>query len=476
MVILFARELLTELAFVLPDIMVGGSFVLLALMRLLIGNQRSSRLFPKLSVLIASVGFVATLRYGPLAKECQTTLFTYTCNLSCMKSILLGACIVGLIIMNRFKAHRLLDSSVYPLAFGLITSIMVCISANSFLSLVIGLEIYSFSLCFLLLMDKETTELRKSAIRFILVSSIMTAVLLFGVSLYYTQFVCLSFHKIKLDTSLASAVGSIFVVSGLLFKVGVAPFHSWMIDVYERASTPLIMFMDTVWKFFMVFIFAKVFKMLVAGEGGQYGLMLTVFSITSMLIGGIMPIFQENIKRFIAYASVGHIGFVLSVFATASTMQPIAAALSYLATYSIAAICFFLALMILEKGRRVKCFKDLSGLMARNTTLGFAVLLSMLAMVALPPFANFMAKVNIFKLLIASGNYWLITASIIYSVLSVFYVARSMRYMFMSPTEATSGFAEAGKGRGVILLYIPMILLIFLYDNIVSLLSRVFAQ
>ncbi|MDR2459070.1 MAG: hypothetical protein LBD43_03190 [Holosporales bacterium] len=470
---LFAKELLTEIAFALPDIMVGSSFMLLALMRLLFGNRYSSGVFPKLSVLMSGVGFVVTILHGPFAKEFQTTLFTYSHDLSCMKSILLGAFTIGLTIMNRFKIHKSLDSSVYPLAFGLITSIIICISANSFLSLVIGLELYGFSLCFLLLIDKEATELRKTAMRFILVSSVMTAVLMFGVSLYYTQFMCLSFHMIKLDASLASTLGSILVVSGLLFKVGVAPFHSWMVDIYEKASIPLIMFMDTVWKFFMIFIFAKVFKMLVAGEGGQCESMLTVVSIVSMLIGGFMPIFQENIKKFIAYASVGHIGFVLGVFATAHTMQPIAAALSYLATYSIAAICFFLILILLGKHRQVRCFKDLSGLVPSNTVFGFIVLSSMLAMIALPPFANFVAKVNIFKLLITSENYWLITTSIIYSVLSVLYVAKSMRYMFVSTTDTANRFVDVEQGRGVIVLQASIGLSIFLYDDIVKLFSRV---
>jgi NADH-quinone oxidoreductase subunit N len=464
------RNILIELAFALPDIAVGIFFVILAMTRLIIGDKHSQKIFPKLSVLMAGIGFIVALFHGSFAEEFKTTLFTYNYNLSCMKSILLGISMVGFIVMNRLKVYRSFDSSLYFLVFGLINSIMLCISANSFLSLIVGLELYSFSVGFLLLIYKETTEFRKSAVRFVLISSVMTALLMFGVSLYYTQFVCLSFHKIHLDSSLASIAGSIFIISGLLFKIGVAPFHSWMIDLYEKASTLLIMFLDTIWKFFMIFIFTKVFRILIAGEADQYRAVLTILSVMSMVIGGIMPLFQENIKKFMACASVGHIGFVLTVFATASTMQPISSVLSYLAAYSIAAICFFLTIILLKRHKPIERFKDLTGLMRNNPTFGFVILSSMLAMVSLPPFANFTAKVDIFKLLIGSGNSLIVAASIVYSVLAVFCVAKCMRHMFMQPVGDEHCFAGL-RSKAVVVLQMSMGLLIFLYGSM----SKLFA-
>jgi NADH-quinone oxidoreductase subunit N len=197
------------------------------------------------------------------------------------------------------------------------------------------------------------------------------------------------------------------------------PFHTWMIDVYEQAPLGLVMFFDTFWKLFMVIIFAKVFKVL---EYGQVNAVLEIFAISSMLIGSIMAIFQNNIKRFIAYTSVGHIGFIMTVFIISSQ---IVHAITYALSYAFASVCFFISLQSLK--RRIETFDDLAGTMNENPITGIGLIISMFAMIGMPPFINFTAKLQILKLQIETQYYTILAISIIYSILCILYATKTMK-------------------------------------------------
>jgi NADH-quinone oxidoreductase subunit N len=295
-------------------------------------------------------------------------------------------------------------------------------------------------------------------------SAVMTAMLLFGMSLYYSQFGTLSFQHLNLDNSLASVVGTVFVLCGLLFNLGVVPFHSWMVDMYERAPLALIMFLETTWKFFMVFTFIKVFFVVITGESGHYQSVLTILSAISMLFGALMPIFQTNIRKFIAYASSGHVGFILAIFATTNSMLPTSMAMTYMAMYSIPAICFFSVLLVVNSRNKVENFWDLSGLIYRKPVLGFGILLPLFAMIGLPPFPSFLAKLSIFRLLAATQSYILLTVSVIYSLLSLFYAAKCARYLFRRTKLEINIFSKSGTVVAVQLM--ALIATLFMYSHI----------
>jgi NADH-quinone oxidoreductase subunit N len=277
--------------------------------------------------------------------------------------------------------------------------------------------------------NETGAKARKCAARFLLTSYAMSAILLYGMSIFYFGSGSLSFPKINFDKSFATTVGTTLVTSALLFKLGLAPFHAWMVDVYEKASTGLVMFFDAIWKFFMVFIFIRFFKFVLQG-GCQLHQFLMPLSILSMLIGTVMPIFQKNIKKFVAYASVGHMGFVTTVFAIADDITATSDALLYIISYSLASICFFITVLYIKKRRILTTFEDLAGLINDAPMLGGSIIVSMFAMIGLPPFISFIAKFKILKLQLLSRNYVLLAVSIIYSILSILYASKCIMNVF----------------------------------------------
>jgi NADH-quinone oxidoreductase subunit N len=281
-----------------------------------------------------------------------------------------------------------------------------------------------------MLINSDKNNSRIWVVRFLLASYAATAVLLYGISLYYSGSGSLSFLKIKFDTSFSAVVGGALVISALLFKVGVAPFHAWMIDIYEKASFSLIMFFDTIWKFFVFFIFIRFFKFLLIGYHSQIQTFLELVSVLSMIIGAIMPISQNKIKKFVAYSSVGHAGFVISVFAIANEISELRFAILYVFTYSLASLCFFTALFNIKKYCEIVTFNDLSGLMNNSPILGGCITGSMFAMIGIPPFVNFFAKLQILEAQIYTRHYAVLIVSIIYSLMSVVYTAKAISKIF----------------------------------------------
>lgn len=455
-----------QLTFAVPDILIGLSLISLIITKVIFGEKYSNLIFPKLSIALSGICLLVTLMYNSFYSEFFNSLFIYNYSLSYIKSILLSCFFMIFLVINGLRLYKLFNSSVYIFLFGIISSIMISLSANNFISLLICLELYSFSVSFLLVGRSMPMEKIKNSVRFLMTSAIMTAVIFFGMSLIYSHYGSLSFPKIKLDNSLASTVGSTLIISGLLFKLGAAPFHSWLVDIYEKASTSLVMLFDTIWKFFMVIIFIRVFDILISGNNDYYKLFFTIISLLSMFIGGIMPIFQMNIKKFIAYSSVGHIGFITAAFATTKTLADTNIIMSYVFSYCVASILFFSVIMILKKFKKVETFSDLSGLIRYSQPLGYNLVVSMFAMVGMPPFINFLAKLNLLKQLVISQNYLLLFATIIYSVLSLFYVGKYARYIFRENPNDPDIKIPSKFGTILIIILVVFFVLGFLYSNL----------
>ena len=298
----------------------------------------------------------------------------------------------------------------------------------------------------------------------------MSAVFIFGCSLLYSQFGSLSFSKIKLTSDFASITGCILIICALLFKIGCPPFHSWMLDVYEKASSIVILFLESIWKIFMFFIFARVVTIFLKGEYDPFRLILLVISVSAMVLGTIMPLFQRNIHKFIAAASMGHIGFMLTVVVALTYSRSLSVVMSYLSYYSLAIFCFFTGILIIKNSRPVKEFSDLSGLFNASPLIGFLILLSMFAMIGVPPFGNFIAKLDIFKFFIRHDAYFLLIVSMFYSVVSIVYVIKWSRFFFKPVKNEPIANQKS--------VFIPLILLMALPISVVlyEMINNYFAQ
>jgi len=301
----------------------------------------------------------------------------------------------------------------------------------------------------------------------------MSAIFLFGCSLLYSQFGSLSYQKILLNKNFESIVGSLLVILYILFKFGLVPFHTWLLDVYEKSSFSIVMFLDAIWKLFLTFIFFKIFSIFILNKFYDSQILFEAIAIISMMFGAIIPIFQNNINKFIASSSIGHLGFVFGLFTIIKSMNQASDIDCYLIYYSVSSICFFIGILIVNKQQAIKNFSDLSGIINTTPLLGVLILLSMFSMIGIPPFGNFIAKLHIFKLLLQSKNYLLLSISALYSVLSILYTAKSSRFFFMKTKDPI--FIESSK----FIYIIPIIILIsfgLFYPKIELLFSNIITR
>ncbi|MDO4975061.1 MAG: proton-conducting transporter membrane subunit [Alphaproteobacteria bacterium] len=291
-------------------------------------------------------------------------------------------------------------------------------------------------------------------------------------SLLYSQFGSLSFQKILLNRNFESIAGTVLILLYILFKFGLVPFHTWLLDVYEKLSFLTVMFLDTVWKLFLTFIFLKIFSIFIINKFYDPQLLFEIIAIISMAFGAIIPIFQNNINKFIATSSIGHLGFIFSVFATMKSLNQSTDMMCYLVYYSISSICFFIGILFINKHQTIRNFSDLAGIINTTPLIGILILLSIFSMIGIPPFGNFIAKLNIFKLLLQSKSYLLLSISAIYSILAILYTAKLSKFFFTKTNNPI--FIESSKIKSIIPILVLISFALFyskvelLFSNIIS--------
>ena len=414
---------LFELKIAFPDILSLCSLFILMFMQKIPPEKYIKTIFPKLSLSISIISLIIMLIYNSSAREISTDIFVYNNALGQIK-ILLLSCLCGfLIYLHYTKLDKILKTNFFIMIFGITTAITLAISANSLLTLLFALELYTFSVVFLLLHEGQP----RCATRFLLISAVMDAVYIFGCSLLYSQYFTLSFSKINCSANVITNIGGILIMVALLFKLGCAPFHSWLSDVYDKSSRITVLFLEVIWKFFMLLIFIKLFYTVSILDRARP--IILGASIISMFIGAIMPIIQKDINKFIASVTIGHIGFVLSI-QTLQNSAPIM--MTYMTYQSLATFCFLASIFAINKTHDIRTFEDLGGLYTTAPIFGFLTIFSLFAICGLPPFGNFYAKMDIFMLLLKNKNYFMLFISLIYSIISVGYLIKWGRLLFVS--------------------------------------------
>ncbi len=272
----------------------------------------------------------------------------------------------------------------------------------------------------------------KSSLRYIILSTVMSCIFLYGVSLYYTNIGSVSFYSINGSSlNIAGMIGILFILSYFLFKINVAPFHIWSIETYSSMPTQIIMFIDSISKFIIFAIFCSLYANLFLAEIVFFRKFLLIISIISMVIGGIMPFSQDNIKKFIAYSSIGHMGFALTIFTVLSDILELKYALVYLFSYCISSICFFSGLICTSRYTSVNSFRDTKGAIKIYSIYAYAMICGLFSMIGVPPFIGFIAKMNIFYTILAYNKYYICIIMLVYTILTIAYTIKALMYMFM---------------------------------------------
>lgn len=373
--------------------------------------------------------------------------------------VLLGAA-AGIVLAIDFNAKEGLDRFEYPVLLVFATlGMMVMVSANDLMSLYIGLELLSLSLYVVAAFNRDDERSAEAGLKYFVLGALASGLLLYGSSLVYGFTGTTNFDRIAdalTDPSKASSgliVGLVFVMVGLAFKVSAVPFHMWTPDVYEGAPTPVTAFFAAAPKVAAIALFARVLAGPFGDLSGQWQQVIVLISLLSMVLGGFAAIGQQNIKRLMAYSSIGHVGYALVGLAAASEAG-LRGLLVYMAIYLLMNLGAFAVLVAMRRqGRAVERVDDLAGL--ARTDLGMAVWMAifMFSMAGIPPLAGFFGKMFVFKAAVDAGLWTLAIVGILSSVVSAFYYLRIVKVMFfdetagaLDPRPATVSFVMAGAG------------------------------
>ena len=335
------------------------------------------------------------------------------------------------------RANDLNRGEYYLLGlFGLL-GMMIMMSANSLLSMYLGLETLALSMYALVAIDRKNVTSAEAAMKYFVLGAIASGVLLYGISWVYGVTGSLQFNEIAAAISTDPSVndlplwfGLAFLIVGIAFKFGAVPFHMWLPDVYQGSRTPVTVYLASAPKLAAL---AMLFRILVDGLGGlqdTWGDMIMIIAVLSLIVGNVVAIAQTNIKRMLGYSTIAHVGFILMAIYT-GTAGGYASALFYTLTYVLAAAgAFGIVILLSRRGYDAELLSDFKGLNARSPWFALMMLFLMFSMAGVPPFVGFFAKLNVISAVLDVGGTGLAVLMVLASVVGAYYYLRVIWYMY----------------------------------------------
>jgi NADH-quinone oxidoreductase subunit N len=364
---------------------------------------------------------------------------------------------VALLYSRQYLSERgLFRGEYYVLSLLAMLGIMVIISANSLLTIYLGIELLALSLYALVAFDRDSGIAAEAAMKYFVLGAIASGTLLYGISIVYgvTGTFQLDELALRLGTDGTGNIGLLFGLSflivGIAFKFGAVPFHTWIPDVYHGAPTSVTLFLGSAPKIAYFALTIRVLAEGLAATGAAWSDMLTVLAVLSMALGNVVAIAQSNLKRMLAYSTFSHVGFILMGF-IAGTPEGYQAAMFYTIAYVLmAAGSFGMILLLSRKGYEADQLDDFKGLNARSPWFAAVMLMLMFSTAGVPPFIGFFAKLYVILAVLDQGIVWLAIVAVFFSVIGAFYYIRIVKLMYFDEPQDTTPLA-ADRGMRVIL-------------------------
>jgi NADH-quinone oxidoreductase subunit N len=335
--------------------------------------------------------------------------------------------------LRRFNMFR---ADFYTLSLFALLGVMLLISANSLITIYLGLELISLSSYALVAFDRDSPRGSEAAMKYFVLGSMASGILLYGMSMIYGATASLNLYEISTavgvlgSSDLMLVFGLVFLVVGLAFKLGVVPFHMWIPDVYEGAPAPVTLFIASIPK---LAAFAMAFRLLETGLGDMHAdwqQMLGILALLSIALGNFAAIAQTNIKRMLAYSTISHMGFVLLGLLPGSG-EGYGASMYYVIVYSLmSAAAFGMVTLLSGRGVEAENLEDFKGLNQRDGWYAAVMAMVMFSMAGVPVFVGFFAKWLVIKATIDAGLLWLAVMAVVFSVIGAFYYLRVVKLMY----------------------------------------------
>ncbi len=353
-----------------------------------------------------------------------------------LKVLVIFASALGLVMSVHYMKWERMERYEYAILVMLATlGMMAMVSAGGLIALYLGLELQSLSLYVLAAMHREHARSAEAGLKYFVLGALSSGLMLYGISLVYGFAGTTSFAGIatalKDGASLGVIVGLVFLLAGLAFKISAVPFHMWTPDVYEGAPTPVTAFFAAAPKLAAVAVFIRVLYEGFPAAMDQWRQVIVFMAAASMLLGAFAGIAQTNIKRLLAYSSIGHMGFVLMGLAAGKAAGGVQHAVFYLIIYLVMTLGAFAAVIAMRReGRAVETIEDFSGLARTNMGLAFAIGALMFSFAGIPWLAGFFAKYFVLLSAVKAGLVPLAVIGVLASVVSAFYYLRIVKVMF----------------------------------------------
>ena len=354
------------------------------------------------------------------------------------------------------EIRGLFHGETFVLTLFALLGMMVMMSAASFLTLYLGLELMSLALYALVALQRDEAAPSEAAIKYFVLGALASGMLLYGVSMIYGATGTLDLDKIA-EATLGGqgnrtllVFGLVFVVSGIAFKLGVVPYHMWVPDVYHGAPTPMTLLIGTAPKLAAFAFTLRVLAGALKGLEFDWQGMLVVLALLSMVLGNLIAIAQVNLKRMLAYSTIANMGFMLLGF-LAADLNGYSAALFYTVAYVLTTLASFgIMLLLSREGFEADLLDDFKGLNRRSPWWAFMMLLVMFSLAGIPPTIGFYAKFAVLEAAVNQGFVWLAVVAVLTSVVGAFYYLRIVKLMYFDDPVDTAAIDAPGDARALL--------------------------
>ena len=469
--------MINNLNFIYPEIFISLSIMFLLLLGVF--KKKSSNLIYNLSIVFLIFTLALIFNYPP---QSNVNLFNDSYKIdyfsSFMKILTISSGIFVLVTSSRYlKIFKIFQMEYSILILCSILGMMVMISSNDLIVFYIGLELQSLALYVLASFNRDQIKSSEAGLKYFVLSALSSGLLLYGCSLIYgfsgsTNFITIS-ENIN-STQFGLTFGIVFILVGLAFKIAAVPFHMWAPDVYEGSPTSVTLFFAVVPKIAALTVFIRFLYVPFINMIDQWQIIIIFLSIASMIFGAVAAIGQKNLKRLVAYSSIGHMGFALAGLSS-GTNEGIQSSIIYISIYMIMNLGLFSCLFMMKRNDKYyENIEDLSGLSKNHPLISLSLLIILFSLAGIPPMAGFFAKFYVFTAVIKESMYFLAITGLLSTVISAFYYLRIIKIIYFDPEKEKY---DTDYNIGLKVTLSLSTLLIFLYfifpSRLVEIVSRI---
>lgn len=439
--------MLNDILLILPELVLFGGAMLLLMVGSFASNDVTRAIDMSAIGLLVIAALIAMSQAGAGQMLAFGDAFVVDGFAAVMKTLTFLATAVAILLSRGYMAREKLQRFEFSILLILAaTGMGMMISANDLIALYMGIELQSLALYVLAAIKRDSLRATEAGLKYFVLGALSSGMLLYGASLVYgfsgaTNFadIAAAFRPEDGQLPMAQVLGLVFLLAGLAFKISAVPFHMWTPDVYEGAPTPVTAFFAAAPKIAGMAVFLRVVTTAFPDASMAWQQIIIFIAAASMVLGAFAAIGQTNIKRLMAYSSIGHMGFALVGFAT-GTEQGVSGVILYMTIYVVMTLGTFACILAMSRDNvPVENIDHLSGLSRTHPLMAACLAVMMFSLAGIPPMAGFFGKLFVFRAAIESGLYGLSIIGVLASVVGAFYYLRIVKVMYLdAPAEESN--------------------------------------